>query len=111
MACVSEGTGELFEQLLAWELFGRGDFDPKALLRQVPLPDLAVVLSNLGSGPTPKSVSVDLVKAEHLYRTGKLDGDWEIINHRRHVAVKYTLRKEKLVENFVHRIFRTEAAA
>lgn len=77
MSKVSAGTDELLTHLLAWELLGAA-FDPKVLLRQVPLPDLAIVLSNLESGPTPRSLSVDLIRAEHFYRTGKISGDWEI---------------------------------
>jgi hypothetical protein len=80
MKQVSEQAEEVLSQLVAWEMLGREDIDPKPLLRQVPLADLSIVLANIGQGgfPFDTSVSLRLVYLEHAYRTGKLEGDYEL---------------------------------
>jgi hypothetical protein len=95
MAQVSEEAEELLSQLLAWEM-GATELDPKVLLRQVPLADLAVVLSNIDneSFVFQTSATLRLVYLEHLYRTGNLGGDWEVTrDDLTHMTMKIPLKK------------------
>lgn len=95
MQRVSEQADEVLAQLIAWEMDLRAELDPKALLRQVPLADLSVVLSNIGEGGsilTDTSVSLRLVFLEHAYRLGHLGGDWEVEKKGLEVFLKIPLR-------------------
>lgn len=64
-------------QMVAWEMLGRDDFDPKEILRKLSLPDLFIIQTNIMSTPeTRKFVSVQMVELEVQYRRGRLRGDW-----------------------------------
>lgn len=94
MAQVSEEAEELLSQLLAWEM--GADLDPKIILRQVPLADLAVVLTNMDqeSFVFQTSATLRLVYLEHMYRTGNLGGDWEVSrDDLTHMTLKIPLKK------------------
>jgi hypothetical protein len=94
MAQVSEQAEELLSQLLAWEL-GATELDPKIILRQVPLADLAVVLSNVGEEDAvlaDTSVSLRLVFLEHEYRVGHLGGDWDVEKNGLEVFLKIPMK-------------------
>jgi hypothetical protein len=78
MKLVSQGAEDVLVQLVAWELLGAEDVDPKRLLRTLPLPDLAIVQANINaqSDEVKQFVSVQMVELEMLYRRGFLSGDW-----------------------------------
>ena len=79
MTHVTEPSQELFTKLVAWELLGVEDDDPKALLRQVPLSDLSLVAKNIQDIPdADQFVSTTMVSLELGYRLGKnTDWSWE----------------------------------
>ena len=78
MRTVSDGAEDLLAKLVAWELLGRDDFDPKDLLRKVPLPDLILVQTNINdqSDEVKEFVCVRMLEAELLFRSGFLTTDW-----------------------------------
>lgn len=93
MQKVSEQAEEALAQLIAWEL--GAELDPKALLRQVPLADLSVVLSNVGEEDAvlaDTSVSLRLVFMEHEYRLGHLGGDWDVEKKGLEVYLKIPMK-------------------
>lgn len=75
---VSQAGEDVLMQLIAWEMFGRDDLDPKRLLRQLSLADLSLVQCNINESAreVKKFVSVQMVELELLYRRGFLVGDW-----------------------------------
>lgn len=75
---VSAAAEELLMQVVAWEMLGREDFDPKVLLRQVPLADLSVVEANIVEkiDGAKDFITIQMVELEMLYRQGRLIGDW-----------------------------------
>lgn len=74
---VSTEAEDLLVNLVAWEMLGRDDFDPKMLLRKLSLSDLFTIQTNiLGTPETKKFVSVQMVELEVQYRRGKLQCDW-----------------------------------
>lgn len=77
MSQVSEGGVELFTQLVEWEMLGRDDVCPKALLRGVSLADLSIASRGLDErGGLGQFVTAQMVEMELLYRTGKIQ-DWD----------------------------------
>jgi hypothetical protein len=89
---VSERTEELVTQLVAWELFGIEEVNPKNLLRQVSLADLTELRTNLGAHEqSEESISALLVEVEVLYRHGHLVGDWEAIREGEKLTLKYSM--------------------
>ena len=79
MNYISEvGEGIMFK-LVSWELLGRDDHDPKRLLRALPLPDLVTAVKNTRALRNQgEFLSVNLVKAEMMYRMGHLKDDWSV---------------------------------
>lgn len=101
MQTVSEQASDVLAKLLAWEM--GSDADPKVLLRQVPLADLSVILSNMEDGQLPVlSVSMRLVLLEHEYRTGNLGGDWEVERKGGDVFLAVPLKKPVKFLQFTH---------
>ena len=79
MAKVSSGGEQLMVLLVAWEMLGRADLDPHAILRDVSTADLELVQTNICSAPETRSfVSCELIEIELMYRRGLLMGDWSI---------------------------------
>ena len=86
MNYVSEVGEVLMFRLIAWELLGREDFDPKALLRALSLADLDLLMKNIGER-SDGYLSTQMVKVEMMYRLGRLKEDWRICRD----GVQYTL--------------------
>lgn len=76
MNFVSEVGEVLMFKLAAWELLGRDDINPKALLRALPFADLVIISKNITS-KNDGFASVAMVKIELMYRYGQLLCDWE----------------------------------
>jgi hypothetical protein len=84
---VSGQAEELLVQLVAWEMLGAEEIDPKRLLRQLSLTDLSLVQANINDRPETKEfVSAQMVEIEMLYRRGFLVEDWSYT--RRHECVR-----------------------
>lgn len=90
MQFVSEVGERLMFKLISWELLGREDFDPKALLRALPLADLDILVKNIGP-ENEGFLSTGMVKAEMLYRLGRIRGDWAVSRD----GAQYTLEPMK----------------
>lgn len=88
---VSDETQNLFMKLVAWECFGAQEYDPKDLLREVPLSDLRTVSRNIKSqGAEMKNFAcVSMVELELLYKTGLLAGDWHYTRRGDKVNITY----------------------
>jgi len=79
MHFVSEVAENLMFKLVAWEFLNRDDFDPKTLLRALPLADLKLIVGNMENMPNSREfLSTQMVKVEMLYRLGQLKEDWRI---------------------------------
>lgn len=78
MGLVNEKTSEdIMMQLVAWELLGVDDIDPKPLLRRLPDQDLFSILENIMAKPDVREfVSVQMVELEVMHRRGVLLEDW-----------------------------------
>jgi len=76
MHFVSEVGEVLMFKLAAWELLGREDYNPRDLLRSLPFADLELISKNI-TEETKYFLSVNMVQVEMMYRTGRLEGDWE----------------------------------
>jgi hypothetical protein len=91
MKLVSEGVQDVLTHLVAWECLGVTKFDPKILLRQIPLSDLSVISANIKKqGSALKEfVCVSMVGLEVLYKTGMLVGDWSYVRNDKKVSLTY----------------------
>jgi len=78
MHYVSEEGERLMFKLIAWELLDRADYNPKDLLRSLSLTDLVTISENIRQLRGEEFLSVQMVKAEMLYRAGQLKDDWTV---------------------------------
>jgi hypothetical protein len=87
---VSNEAELLLMQLVAWEMLGQEDVNPKVLLRQVSLADLSAVQRNINARPETKEfVAVQMVELELLYRRGFLTEDWNYTRSDECVMIKF----------------------
>jgi len=86
MNYISEVGETLMFRLIAWELLGRKDFDPKVLLRALPLADLDLLTKNINIRDEG-FLSTQMIKVEMMYRLGRLREDWRVGED----GVQYTL--------------------
>lgn len=90
MRVVSGQAEELLVQLVAWEMLGAEEIDPKELLRKLSLADLSQVQSNINDRPETKEfVSTQMVELEMLYRRGFLVEDWSYTRRHECVRIKF----------------------
>jgi hypothetical protein len=88
---VSGQAEELLARLVAWEMLGAEEQDPKVLLRQLSLSDLSLVQANINDCPETKEfVSVQMVELELLYRRGFLVEDWTYQREHECVRISFT---------------------
>ena len=86
---------EVVTKLVAWEVFDRSDFDPKILLRSIPLPDLSILVSNIQSEKSPEECQgavISMIMLEHQYRLGHIV-DWTVEIEEGFCNIRYELLK------------------
>jgi hypothetical protein len=87
MGKVSESGEEILVRLVEWEMFGREDVEPKMLLEDLSLTDLATVSDNLSRLPDAGSfVTPQMVSMELMFRR-KLIGAWNYLRDGDHVRI------------------------
>jgi hypothetical protein len=95
---ISGKADETVMLLVAWELLGRRDVDPKELLRNMEMEDLLFVRNSIrAAGVGDEFITTQMVVVEVMYRNGLLTKDWRYTRDGDHVQLEYTpVRKDRM---------------
>jgi len=87
---VSTEGEELFAELVAWELLGDTEVDPKAVLRSASDEDLQTVAANVhGDKKLKDFLIVRMVELELLFREQLLGEDWTVVRNGNCVTLSF----------------------
>jgi hypothetical protein len=87
---ISPHGQDVVRLLVAWELLGAEDIDPKQLLREMAIDDLFLVRENSLLAEDEDFLSIKMVGLEVMYRSGLLVGDWDVFQEGDLVTLSYT---------------------